>query len=271
MDDMQSVEVGAWPADAAIVRAAEAVNTEGAVLLRGIVPLALVESMRDELTRAMEEDERRFGSGYPFLGMVHALMVRGQSFLDLLAMDAVRSVSRKILGHGAIVHAFNSSSLPPHATNYAGRIHVDSPRNIPGYATNIGLAFPLDAFTIENGAMEIWPESFRLASAPGQDEFDAHRTILSGLMPGDAVCFNSRSWHQSGTNGTGAWRRGVTLNVCRAYMRQQFDYPRMIPPSVAEGLTEDVRQFLGYQVRMPVSMDEFLAPADQRPYRPGQE
>jgi ectoine hydroxylase-related dioxygenase (phytanoyl-CoA dioxygenase family) len=255
----------------AVAEAAAEVNANGAVLLRGIVPLPLADRMRDELARAMDEDAARFGAAHPFPGIVHALMVRGASFLDLLSVDAVRAVSRAILGHGAIVHAFNSSSLPPRGTNYAGRIHVDSPRHVPGYATNLGLAFPLDAFTRENGAMEIWPQSFQFAAAPAIEEFDANKVVLAGLLPGDAVCFNSRCWHQSGVNGTGQWRHAVTLNVCRAFMRQQFDFPRLIDTEVAAGLSEDVRQFLGYHVRMPASIEEFFAPAGQRPYRPGQE
>lgn len=255
----------------AVSAAAAEVRENGAVVLRGIVPPDVVARMRAELTSAMDEDVARFGSAHPFPGMVHALMGRGTSFLELLSVDAVRAVSRAILGHGAIVHAFNSSSLPPRGTNYAGRIHVDSPRHVPDYATNLGLAFPLDAFTRENGAMEIWPQSFRFAAQPGIEEFDANKVVLAGLMPGDAVCFNSRCWHQSGVNATAEWRHAVTLNVCRAFMRQQFDFPRLIPTEVAAALSEDVRQFLGYHVRMPASLEEFFAPADQRSYRPGQE
>ncbi|HEU4888435.1 MAG TPA: phytanoyl-CoA dioxygenase family protein, partial [Thermoanaerobaculia bacterium] len=200
---IRSIDMSA--ADAVSAAAAE-VRENGAVVLRGVVPPDVVARMRDELTSAMDEDTARFGNSHPFPGMVHALMVRGASFLDLLSIDAVRAVSRAILGHGAIVHAFNSSSLPPRGTNYAGRIHVDSPRHVPGYATNLGLAFPLDAFTRENGAMEIWPQSFRFAAPPGIEEFDANKVVLAGLGSGDAVCFNSRCWHQSGVNTTAEWR-----------------------------------------------------------------
>lgn len=258
------------PADAVIAAAAE-MNAHGAVLLRGIVPSPLVDRMRSELSRAMEEDAAHFGAAHPFPGMVHALMTRGASFIDLLAVDAIRAICRAILGHGAVLHAYNSSSLPPHDRNYAGRIHVDSPRQIPGYVTNIGLAFPLDEFTRENGAMEIWPSSFQLDTAPSIEDFDANKVVLDGLRPGDAVLSNARCWHQSGVNTTSQWRRAVTMNVCRAYMRQQFDFPRLIPAEVAERLSDNVRQFLGYHVRMPASIDEFLAPADLRPYRAGQE
>jgi ectoine hydroxylase-related dioxygenase (phytanoyl-CoA dioxygenase family) len=268
VNTIRSIEMDA---PEAVTAAAAEVRENGAVVLRNIVPQSVVAWMHGDLTRAIGEDKARFGTSHPFPGIVHALMLRGASFLDLLSIGAVQAVSRAILGHGAIVHAFNSSSLPPNDTNYAGRIHVDSPRHIPGYATNIGLAFPLDAFTVENGAMEIWPQSFRLAEMPAAEEFERNKVVLAGLLPGDAVCFNSRCWHQSGVNTTGQWRHAATVNICRAYMRQQFDFPRMIPPEVSARLPEEVRQFLGYHVRMPVSLDEFTALADQRPYRPGQE
>lgn len=269
--DVNAIRSIEMDAPEAVMAAAAEVQEKGAVVLRGIVTLGVVAQMRDDLTRALEEDKARFGASHPFPGIVHALMLRGASFLDLLSIAAVRAVSRAILGDGAIVHAFNSSSLPPNETNYAGRIHVDSPRHIPGYVTNLGLAFPLDAFTIENGAMEIWPQSFRLGAAPSAEEFERNKVVLAGLHPGDAVCFNSRCWHQSGVNTTAVWRHAATVNVCRSYMRQQFDFPRMIPPGLSAPLPEDVRRFLGYHVRMPVSFEEFTAPPDQRPYRPGQE
>ncbi|HEV7765976.1 MAG TPA: phytanoyl-CoA dioxygenase family protein [Thermoanaerobaculia bacterium] len=268
MNTIRSIEMSSA---GAVAEAAEEVRENGAVVLRGIISADLAGRLRDELTRAMDEDLARFGPAHVFPGMVHALMLRGPSFLELLSQDAIRAVGRAILGHGAIVHAFNSSCLPPNATNYAGRVHVDSPRHVPGYATNIGIAMPLDAFTIENGAMEIWPQSFGMSETPSDQEFEANKVVLAGLLPGDAVCFNARCFHKSGINTTAAWRHAATLNLCRAYMRQQFDFPRMIPADISAKLSEDVQQFLGYHVRMPVSMDEFLAPPDQRPYRPGQE
>jgi ectoine hydroxylase-related dioxygenase (phytanoyl-CoA dioxygenase family) len=169
------------------------------------------------------------------------------------------------------VHAYNSSSLPPRGQNHSRGIHVDCPRLIPGYVTNIGWIFPLDTFTEENGAMELLPASFTEASKPSEEAFEAACTSLAGLAPGGACCFNARCWHRGGINTTGAWRHAVTVNVTRSYIRQQFDYPRMVDPAVLASLDEDLRRFLGCHVRMPVSLDEFQLPAELRPYRPGQE
>jgi ectoine hydroxylase-related dioxygenase (phytanoyl-CoA dioxygenase family) len=252
-------------------RIATEVQANGAVTLRGVVPISLVHELRTALVAAMAKDAEEYGNAYPYPGMVHALMSRDSLFLNFLESPAILAISRAVLGHGCIVSAFNSSSMPPQESNYTSRIHVDSPRLVPGYITNIGFVFALDPFTKSNGAMEIAPSLVGHASCPGEEQFNAAKVILDHLTPGDAVCFNVRCWHRGGVNRTASPRHSITLNVCRAFMRQQFDYPRMLGESTVSELSPDLQQFLGYHVRMPTSMGEFLLPPNQRPYRAGQE
>jgi ectoine hydroxylase-related dioxygenase (phytanoyl-CoA dioxygenase family) len=62
----------------------------------------------------------------------------------------------------------------------------------------------------------------------------------------------------------------VTMNVCRSYMRQQFYFPRMVDERVTGQLGPVGLRFLGFDVRMPVSLDEYYLPPDERPYKPDQ-
>ena len=247
------------------------VASQGAILLRSVITREEVATLKAALVQALKEDDERLGREYIFRGMVHALMNRGKPFCDLLGNSCLLSIMRAVLGQGCIIHAYNSSSMPPHHTNYSRAIHVDCPRLIPGYITNLGLTLALDAFTPDNGAMQIAPLLFDRAERPTDIEFESQMVVLDNLQPGDAVLFNARSWHRGGLNRTSEWRHAVTMNVCRAYMRQQFDFPRMLREETIAQLDESVKRFLGFYVRMPVSMEEFLLPADQRPYRPGQE
>jgi ectoine hydroxylase-related dioxygenase (phytanoyl-CoA dioxygenase family) len=246
------------------------IRKHGAYVLRGAIDAATIKSLKDALINALAEDDATHGREHKFRGMVHALMSRGQPFLDLLGNSHIRRAFKTVLGHGCIVHAYNSSSMPPGATNYSRSIHVDAPRMVPGYVTNMGLTIALDPFDAETGGMEIMPTSFEYTQAPAEMEFQkgAEQPLLA---PGDAIIFNARCWHRGGVNRTPNWRHAVTMNVCRAYMRQQFDYPRMLDALQINGLDEDRRQFLGYYVRVPASMAEFLLPPEQRLYRAGQE
>jgi ectoine hydroxylase-related dioxygenase (phytanoyl-CoA dioxygenase family) len=246
------------------------IESEGAVILRNLITKEDAAALKAALIQALDEDIAKYGESYLFKGMVHALMNRGQDFIKLVANPVIQNLFKPILGHGCIIHAYNSSSMPPGLTNYSRSIHVDCPRLIPGYITNMGLTIALDAFTADNGAMEIAPHLFNLPDAPDEDLFNAEKVVLDNLEIGDAILFNARCWHRGGVNNTDKWRHAVTMNICRSYMRQQFDYPALLQDKDSI-LSESAKQFLGYFVRIPKNMDEFLLPPDKRLYRPGQE
>jgi ectoine hydroxylase-related dioxygenase (phytanoyl-CoA dioxygenase family) len=84
------------------------------------------------------------------------------------------------------------------------------------------------------------------------------------------VIFNARTWHLGGNNHTDHARHALTLNVCRSYMRQRFDYPRLVPPEIVAQLGEVGHRFLGFNVRMPISLAEYYLPEEQRLYKAGQ-
>lgn len=82
--------------------------------------------------------------------------------------------------------------------------------------------------------------------------------------------FNARTWHMGGVNQTDRPRHAVTMNVCRSYMRQRFDYPRLVSPEIANQLGEVSRRFLGFNVRMPTSLEEYYLPEESRLYKANQ-
>lgn len=250
---------------------AEEISNNGAVIIRNLIPKEDAVLLKSALENCIKEDEENLGRDYLFFGMIHALMNRDQCFLDLLENKTILQIMRTILGHGCIIHGYNSSSMPPTGTNFSRDIHVDCPRLVPNYITNVGLTIACTEFSDQNGAMEIMPKSFCHKDAPKESTFSDEKVVLNNLSLGDAVLFNARCWHRGGNNKTNEWRHAVTMNVCRAYMRQQFDFPKMLGYDKTKMYSNDLRQILGYNVRMPSSMEEFLYPAEKRLYQPGQE
>jgi ectoine hydroxylase-related dioxygenase (phytanoyl-CoA dioxygenase family) len=49
-----------------------------------------------------------------------------------------------------------------------------------------------------------------------------------------------------------------------------MDWVRAIPPEISGALNEQARRLIGFDTRVPASMDEFYVPPEQRLYRPGQ-
>ena len=103
--------------------------------------------------------------------MVHNLMVREPVFAQFLENPMLHAYLSPLLGDTCIVYAYTSSSMPPSGANFSHRVHVDSPRVIPGYWTNVGVMVALDDYTRRTGR----PGSSRTRSStmtpPTVDEF----------------------------------------------------------------------------------------------------
>lgn len=243
-------------------------DRDGVTVVPNVLEVGEVELLRAELEAAITEDARLYPDVFD-RGMVHNCMVRGPRMARLLDHPVMSAYLDVSFSDTCIVYAYQSSSLPPGQGNYGSRIHVDSPRFIPGYATNMGVIFPLDDFTLANGATYVLRGSHKEASLPAEAHFFAHagRAVCAA---GDMILFSGRLAHAAGANTTDQTRHSLTINVCRSYMRQRFDFPRLVPSVVMEGLGEKGRRLIGMNVRIPTSLQEFYLPSEQRLYKPNQ-
>lgn len=244
---------------------------EGVVLIENVLDAETTNSMREALARAIVAQDEQWSHSPYYLdrGMVHNPMVNEPIFLSIFSNDRINDFLEAALDEHCILYACTSSSMPPHETNYSGRIHVDCPRVINGYPTNIGFLIALDDFKLDNGATYYLPRSTEMKDMPDEDYFFEH-SVRPLPKAGDAVMFNARCWHRGGNNSTADFRHAFTMNVCRSYMRQRFDYPRMLGEGLLETLDERALKRLGYRVRVPVSLEQYYVPPEKRLYFAGQ-
>ena len=135
------------------------IEVDGYVVLPDILEPSFVTRARRELAQAIAADSGRYGArAERDYGMVMLCSLHGGSFLDLFENDRLLAPFNAVLGDECIVYAYTSSSMPPGGVNYSGRVHVDSPRLIQGYVTNMGVTILLDDFTEDNGATWFLPE-----------------------------------------------------------------------------------------------------------------
>jgi ectoine hydroxylase-related dioxygenase (phytanoyl-CoA dioxygenase family) len=158
--------------------------------------------------------------------------------------------------------------MPPGRANYSYRIHVDQPRKLQGYETNADVMMLLDDFTADNGATWILPGSHRTREAPKSEHFfaNAKRAIAPA---GSLVYLNPRVWHSGGQNQTDEWRHSITLNMCRPYMKQRLDIPKIMAKSGVDltGVPEKVLQKMGFYAQVPESLEEYYQPLEKRKFR----
>ena len=249
---------------------AEAVQRRGFAIIPDVLDADEVIRLRAVLERLIGEDlahpdpRRRTDDWMSFNGAV-----RDPAIADVVCHPGILPHVEAILGPTCIMYACVSSSMPPHGTNYSQRVHVDCPRVIPSYPTNIGVLTALTDFTEQNGATRFLPNSFERLTCPRVEEFDRDAETVY-VRAGSSIIFNARTWHAGGTNQTAEPRHALTVNYCRAFMRQHFDFPRMIPADRVAGLSPTLRRVLGFDVRMPTSLDEYYVDPSERLYKADQ-
>lgn len=255
-------------ADPAIL---DALARNGFSVVPNVLSEEEVESMRDLLIDAIEAQDKTWSgfSHYLDRNMAHNLMMHGQPFVDLLSNQTIHSYLSQAFDPHCTLYAYTSSSIPAGGANFSSRIHVDSPRFIPNYTTNMGFIVALDHFSEDNGATYFLPGSHLSAREPTKEEFFA-KTERALPRAGDGVIFNARTFHYGGHNRTDRDRHAVTMNICRPWMKQRFDYPRLMPRAMIDSMDDVGKRFIGWNARVPSNLSEYYVSPDERMYKPGQ-
>lgn len=244
------------------------IREEGFANIGPVIDAATVATMREQLERAIHEDIERWSSNpwYRDQWMVHNLMMRHPVFMGFLDNQLVHEYLSRLLPPSPILYAYTSSSLPANGSNYSRRIHVDAQAESVDCITNIGVLVALDDFTEENGATFFLPGSHLSLETPGEETFFS-KAVRAFPRAGEAIVFNARTFHYGGLNTTSRARHAITLNACRNWMKQRFDYPRMLSTEQIESLGKVGRRFIGMDSRIPRSLEEYYVAPEQRLFK----
>ena len=245
-------------------------ETQGWVVFENALSATLVRRMEADLAEAWDvcrAAQARNNISVDADLTVHHIIGIGASFLEYV------DVSEALDGYFAayfrgryILNSFGGAINTRGRHSYAQRIHRDI-RSFSG-ATPLLLntLVMLDDFTRDNGATYLLTGGHLLSERPDEKYFYAHAE--RALAPaGSILVFNSNLWHAGGDNLTDRPRRSVTPMYCRPFMKQQFDYPRALGYDRGPLLNPYARQVIGYNARVPATLDEWYQPPDKRMYK----
>jgi ectoine hydroxylase-related dioxygenase (phytanoyl-CoA dioxygenase family) len=169
-----------------------------------------------------------------------------------------------------ILNSISALDNKPNSPNFSAIVHRDIKffsKDLPIMLNGLVL---LDDFTIENGATMLLPNSHKLEDKPS-DELFKRDCIRAIGKKGDILLFNSNIWHCSAPNNTNQSRRAIPITFSKSCMKQMFDYTRSIETEVNYNLTEEMKQLLGFDSRVPSSLYEWYLPSDKRFYKKNQD
>ena len=112
----------------------------------------------------------------------------------------------------------------------------------------VNVMWPLTAFTRDNGATLVWPEShgFRaLDPAVPSSEFPVE------MAPGSALVFLGSTLHGAGGNRTNAVRRGCIVSYCLGWLKPYENQWLAYPPVVARRFSPELAALVGYRQHRP--------------------
>jgi len=242
-------------------------DKEGFCIIPDVFSEIFIQKIKKDLNFALEEEQEYHKSNeeHKDFGMVLLCSIYGDSFIEILSDEIFLRPFEVILGEGCIVYAYTSSSLPPKKGNYSTRIHVDCPRIIPNYLTNMGGIIVVDDFTEANGATWMLPASHACEEAPSKDFFYKNAQRMCAKA-GSVIYFNPRTWHAGGLNLSHQWRHATTVNMIRPWMKQRIDIPRAMDAKKIVVSSERAKQKLGYRSQIPASYEEYYAPFEKRKF-----
>lgn len=249
----------------------EVIHSEGTLLVENVLTPDFISAYKKDLSFAIEDHHKKWGHHSPKeYGMVLMCSLYDGAMIELLNDEILWKPFNSVLGESSIIYAYTSSSMPPQNTNYSSRIHVDCPRLIPNYVTNMGATILLDDFTEENGATWYLPKSYLVLEQPDSESFfkNAKRVVAKA---GSVFYFNARIWHAGGFNQSSSWRMATTINMCRSYMKQRINIPKAMSHTDVSRYGEVAKQKLGFFCEPPISIEEFYLPIEKRPFRQSAE
>jgi hypothetical protein len=248
-------------------------NLDGWFIFDAVVDAGLVERMRQDILSSWERCSRIMKANDVFSDAeltVHHLIGQEQSFLDCLSvMSDLEPYIESYFGGKFILNSFGGAINTPGKTSYAQRVH----RDIRTYSADLPLMLNtlvmLDDFTADNGATYLLSGSHKQAEKPDDEEFQ--RSAVQAIAPsGSILMFNSNVWHAGGNNVSADVRRSVTPMFCKPFVKPQFDYPRAIGYGRRDELSPFLAQVLGYNARIPATLEEWYQPPAKRMYRSDQ-
>lgn len=246
--------------------------SQGWVVFPRVLPGATLSRMRADADRVYalrRATQIEAGMTANMEGLAHHALGENSSFDDFVAdLPLYDEIKRYFTGKFILLN-FGATIHPPGVSAYTLKPHRDVRAFSGDYRLSLNMLVMLDDFTEENGATLLLRGSHRVERQPDPDWFRQHAEPVTGRA-GDIVLFDSLVVHSGAPNRSAAPRRALTLCFGRPFMKPHMDWPRFLPASAEPGLTPCARQLLGYDARVPASLEEYFVPPERWTFKADQ-
>jgi ectoine hydroxylase-related dioxygenase (phytanoyl-CoA dioxygenase family) len=242
----------------------EAYETDGYVVLEGLLSAAELSEIREELRRLFSEGP---AGRNEFEGTrtqrIYTLVGRGLPFERLAEHPEIVTILDEVLLPNYLITASQAIAIAPGETPQP--VHTDDsfylvPRPRP--PISVSTMWAIDDFTDENGATEMiagshrWSDDELLDTYVGDDTVTLAREYQPQLRPlvmpaGSCAVFAGTLVHRGGANRSTRVRTAISNQYCEPWARTQENFFLSIPKEKAAGMSNDLQSMLGYSIHPP--------------------
>ncbi|HJQ82820.1 MAG TPA: phytanoyl-CoA dioxygenase family protein [Candidatus Binatia bacterium] len=254
-----------------------AIERDGFVVIPGLIPPGDLAVMRDVLRPHLDAEllGRNDFEGHR-TQRVYALVGLHRAFQDLVEHPRILGVCDALLEQNYLLTASQAINILPGETPQS--FHTDDlfyriPR--PRRAVSVSTIWAVDAFTAENGATQIVPDSHRWSDAeiarllepidfatvdttartprpaPPLPDGLGGRVADVTMDAGSVIVFLGTLVHRGGENRSRTARLALSNQYCEPWARQQENYTLAIAPAEARAMSARVQALLGFSIHPP--------------------
>jgi ectoine hydroxylase-related dioxygenase (phytanoyl-CoA dioxygenase family) len=229
---------------------AQRLTDDGYVIVSDMMTPGDIQVARADLSRVLEATPTGRNSFEGFATQrVYALFAKTRTFDQAATHPLLLEVLDHVLGHYQLSAPVGIRIGPQERAQMLHRDDSIYPLPQPHPPVVVNTMWPLDDFTVDNGATRFIPGSHRWE--PGRQPAAEDHLVAATLSPGSAMFYLGSLWHGGGANRTGLPRLGVILEYASAWLRPQENHCLAVPRSVVRQLPERLQELLGYNIYPP--------------------
>jgi len=251
----------------------QGLQDEGYCILKSYISNVWLDKLKSVLPRVFEthlEVRAKTGSEITGNGFAFHVPLSDPVFLDflqeLLNMGFIQLLKDVFFESGLILNSFSALNNLPGQVTFASKPHRDVRFYTSDIPIMLNMLIMLDNFTPFNGPILVLPRSHKRAEKPTDEKFFDKAVKILGTS-GDVLLFNSNVWHAASTNSSDKGRQALALTFTIPTLKQLLDYPRGLGYGRANEFNKEMRQLLGYNARVPASLEEWYQPRESRLYK----
>lgn len=178
---------------------------------------------------------------------VYNLLAHSTGYEPIPVHPVVLPLIKHLVGDGCLVSSLSAITIGP--GEVAQPIHADDqviPITKPHPACTANSMWALTDFTEANGATRVIPGSHLADHSPAYRE---HYDSIPAEMPaGSILVWHGSLWHGGGANRTNQRRRGIAMNYCAGWIRQQENQQLGLPTSRVKRFSPELQELCGFGI-----------------------